>query len=220
MEAKFWLDKWSKNEIGFHEQRVHPLLTSYWSDVVARCENQVDASLQTSNVFVPLCGKSQDLLWLMAQDHHVYGIELSEIAVEAFFTENHISFTKTVLGSLIRYEGENITLWCGDYFSLQADMLPTISLFYDRAAFIALAPSSRQSYLEHLILLLANTATGLLIAIEYDDGLVNPPPHSISPNQVKAACAAELSCEPLARSDAEVKGKPCSEHALVIRMSN
>jgi len=33
-----------------------------------------------SVVFVPLCGKSRDMLWLREQGHQVLGVELSAIA--------------------------------------------------------------------------------------------------------------------------------------------
>ncbi len=51
-------------------------------------------------VFVPLCGKSIDMLWLVQQGFAVTGCEISELAVEQFFTENSIPYTKCKLVSL------------------------------------------------------------------------------------------------------------------------
>ncbi len=215
MEQKFWLDKWASNQIGFHENSVHPLLHTYWSQVVSRCRQQSEA-LQRQNVFVPLCGKSLDLLWLRDQGHHVFGIELSKIAVEAFFAENNLTFEKSTHASLDRYDAEHITLWCGDYFELQPDMVPPVSLFYDRAALIALDPGSRNKYLDHLMQLLTSDAHGLLITVEYDEHLVNPPPHSMPPQLVAVISTNSFSYEPFGTHAAQVKGKPCIEHALLM----
>ena len=82
MEANFWLERWQRNEIGFHEAKVHPLLREHWSTVTTL---HVD---QPHSVFVPLCGKSLDMIRLIEQGLYVYGVELSPVGVEAFFHEN------------------------------------------------------------------------------------------------------------------------------------
>jgi thiopurine S-methyltransferase len=43
-----------------------------------------------SKVFVPLCGKSSDMLWLLAQGYEVVGVELSPLAAQGFFAENQL----------------------------------------------------------------------------------------------------------------------------------
>lgn len=213
MDHKFWLDKWANNQIGFHENSVHPLLKTYWPSVVAERRQQ---SVAIDNVLVPLCGKSLDLLWLRDQGHHVFGIELSNIAVEAFFAENELTYEQSTIASLTRYDAENMTLWCGDYFELRLEMLPAISLFYDRAALIALDPTLRTKYMKHLRHLLTTDAQGLLITVEYNEGLVSPPPHSMPPEVVSGVSHSSFSYEPFGSHAAEVKGKPCSEHALLM----
>ena len=44
------------------------------------------------SVFVPLCGKTLDMVWLCQQGHTVVGCELSEIAALDFFKENSIPY--------------------------------------------------------------------------------------------------------------------------------
>ena len=76
MEADFWLNRWENNLTGFHLDEVNPHLKENWSAL------NLPAG---SRVFVPLCGKSLDLIWLAEQGHQVVGIELSHLAAEAFF---------------------------------------------------------------------------------------------------------------------------------------
>jgi thiopurine S-methyltransferase len=83
MEAEYWQSKWIENKIGFHQSEINKRLISYWPDIAA---NAVPGK-----VFVPLCGKSKDMLWLHQQGHSVVGVELSALAAEAFFTENNLS---------------------------------------------------------------------------------------------------------------------------------
>jgi thiopurine S-methyltransferase len=77
VDPDFWLDKWRHNEIGFHQAQPHPALAKYWP-LLGLARN--------SRVFVPLAGKSPDLVWLATAGHQVVGIELSPIAVAQFRT--------------------------------------------------------------------------------------------------------------------------------------
>ena len=78
MDTDFWLERWQNNQTGFHQDEINSYLTRYWSGL---------GLTQGSRVLVPLCGKSLDMLWLAEQGHSVVGIELSRLAIEAFFHE-------------------------------------------------------------------------------------------------------------------------------------
>ena len=81
MDADFWHARWQENRIGFHLPETHHLLVRYWP---------VLQTVPGERILVPLCGKSLDMLWLLEQGCRVTGIEISRIAVEAFFAENRI----------------------------------------------------------------------------------------------------------------------------------
>ncbi len=80
-DSEFWHKKWASNQIGFHLEDVNPLLIRYWDRTNPRASD---------NVLVPLCGKSEDLIWLAAKHDAVQGIEISDIAVRSFFAEHFI----------------------------------------------------------------------------------------------------------------------------------
>src|SRR5690242_4352745 len=82
VEASFWLERWERQQIGFHQRNINPRLLRFWPDL---------GLARGGAVFVPLCGKSTDMLWLHAQGHPVLGVELSPVAVAAFFTENDLA---------------------------------------------------------------------------------------------------------------------------------
>jgi thiopurine S-methyltransferase len=81
MQPEFWHKKWASNQIGFHLPQVNPYLQRFWPDLNLSSH---------ARVLVPLCGKSLDLLWLAGRGHRVLGIELSEKAVEGFFSEQQL----------------------------------------------------------------------------------------------------------------------------------
>ena len=79
MEADFWHNRWENNLTGFHLNEVNPHLKENWASMNMK---------SGTRIFVPLCGKSLDLIWLAEQGHQVVGVELSSLAIEAFYTEN------------------------------------------------------------------------------------------------------------------------------------
>lgn len=190
MQPAFWLDKWERGETGFHQNEVNPYLTRYWGRLNA-----------TGKVLVPLCGKSLDLWWLRSQGHEVLGVELSELAVQAFFEEAGQQPAVTTLNGFIRYEADGIALWCGDFFALTPADLVGYSAVYDRASLIALPPDLRQSYIRHLCGLFPRGARTLLVTLDYDQPEMSGPPFAVSDDEVHRLYSGRASIELLESRD-------------------
>ena len=177
MNPEFWQERWQQQQIGFHEGHANRLLCRHWPEEIgAGC----------ARVFVPLCGKSADLLWLRQQGHHVLGVELSELACRAFFEENGLPFEQTALGPFVRFHHDGLELWCGDFFALTPEHLATVDAFYDRASLIALPPSMRRDYARHLARCLPAGSRGLLISLAYPESAMAGPPFSVPDDEVSA----------------------------------
>lgn len=186
MEAGFWHERWEKGRLGFHQAEANARLAKYWP----RLEIENDTA-----VFVPLCGKSVDMVWIRDQGHGVRGIELSPIAVKAFFDEANVSCTETRHGSLQRFAGSGYEIDCGDFFDLEASDLQEMHGVYDRAALIALPPEMRRRYAARMARILPRRAKILLLTIEYDESKMNGPPHSVTPAEVDSLFGAEFEIE-------------------------
>jgi thiopurine S-methyltransferase len=89
VDASFWHDKWQRNQIGFHEPQANPLLLAHFDSLSLRAG---------SRIFVPLCGKTLDINWLLARGQRVVGAELSEIAVQQLFAG--LGVTRTSIFSM------------------------------------------------------------------------------------------------------------------------
>jgi thiopurine S-methyltransferase len=175
MENSFWHQRWENNEIPFHEAKANPLLVKHFR---ALSLNKGD------RVFVPLCGKTLDIHWLLSKGCRVAGAELSKIAVEQLFAELGIKPSLTTTGKLTRYSAENIDIFLGDIFDLAADILGPVDAVYDRAALVALPPPMRDQYTAHL-LKMTDCAPQLLICFDYDQSQLDGPPFSVSDPEVK-----------------------------------
>jgi thiopurine S-methyltransferase len=175
MNKDFWLERWKKNEVGFHQQEINTHLQEFWGRL----------NLPTGRrVFVPLCGKSRDMLWLRAQDYQLLGVEISPIAVHDFYTENQLIPRLSKLDPFERWESDLLVILAGDFFDLTAKLLKGVSGVYDRASLVAFPPEMRVSYATHLKAILPARAEILLVTMEYSQNEMQGPPFAVSENEV------------------------------------
>ena len=195
MEENFWHQKWQSNEIGFNQPQPNQLMQRYFPTSHLKPGDRI---------FVPLCGKSIDMLWLAGQGYKVIGIEISELACKAFFQENKIRVKITEAGDFIVYTSPEITLLTGDFFKLDTNHLGKIDAVYDRAALIALPAEVRQLYSAHLAQLVAPETKMMLIATSYDQTAMQGPPFSVDEKEVRALFGSHFDIK-------QLYSKPVSE---------
>ena len=174
IDAEFWHDKWKTGIIGFHQHEYHPALVKHWPQLKS-----------SKTVFVPLCGKTKDMLYLRHHGHEVLGVELSNTAIEDFASENKLQLITTTDAKFSLYRGESYDLRVGDFFDLSKNAFTNVGLVYDRAALIALPPDLRLQYVTHMQTLLSRGTEIMLITITYDQSKINPPPFSIAETEVE-----------------------------------
>ena len=167
MQPDFWLNRWRAALIGFHQAATDRRLMAYWPTLKLPA---------TSRVFVPLCGKSLDLLWLRTQGHTVSGVELSPIALESFCMEHGVPARRRKLADFDAFEAEDFSLFRGDFFKLTRSLLGDVAAVYDRAALISWAPPLRSAYVNHLTSLTSAGTQTLLIAVDYPQEQMSGPP--------------------------------------------
>jgi len=177
MEKEFWMERWERQEIGFHQDEVNPYLRQYWQEL---------HGTHGGAVFVPLCGKSRDMLWLSEQGHPVLGVELSPIAVLAFFEENGRVPQHNADGRFDSCEAGGIRILCGDFFDLHKQDLEHVSAVYDRASLVALPPELRERYARHLASILPSATQILLVTFDYPQQEMPGPPFAVSASEVAA----------------------------------
>ena len=177
MDTDYWCERWVRNETGFHQNEINPHLQRFWPELNLASGNRV---------FVPLCGKSRDMLWLREQGHEVVGVEICPLAVEAFFAENdlHTSVTKHATFSV--YQTEGLRLYCGDFFQMTSEDMAGVSAVFDRASLIALPPSMRSAYAAHMQTILASGVNILLVTLDYPQHEMQGPPFSVKEPEVRA----------------------------------
>jgi thiopurine S-methyltransferase len=177
MEPDYWHERWREGRIGFHRLGVDPQLLEHYGVLS-----------EAIRVLVPLCGKTFDLEWLVAHGFEVVGVELSELAVQAFFAERSLTPARSEQGTFVVYQHGNLAIWVGDFFATHSDELGTFDGVYDCAAMIALPAELRARYTAHLQTLLSAKAKILLLTLHFDAG--GGPPFSVPTEEVVAAYTA------------------------------
>ncbi len=205
MNASFWHNRWQANQTGWHECAVNPLLIAHFPSLSVP---------PGGRVFVPLCGKSLDLGWLLSRGYAVAGSELSEQAVTQLFAELGKEPSISEVGKFKLFRGEKIDIFVGDIFDLSREILGPVDAVYDRAALVALPEAMRVRYAAHLKTITA-LAPHLVIGYEYDQTAVAGPPFSVTPDELHRHYHDVYTLTPLARIEVPggLKGKcPAMEH--------
>lgn len=152
-----WQANWRANRIPFHLSHVHPLLARFWPAL---------GLAGAGRVFVPLCGKSLDVMWLHGQGHPVVGVELSSLAVRALFKAAGLRPERESQRGLVRWQQAGVEIFGGDFFALTAAHLLGVQAVYDRAALTALSEVLREPYVAHLHAILPEDCQILLLTVE------------------------------------------------------
>ena len=186
VDNDFWFDCWEKNnKLGLNQEAPNATLIKYFSTL---------SLPKKSRVFVPLCGKSIDMIWLLEQNMEVVGVELSPLAIQAFFEENNLQYTKKTLGEFNLWQAKDrpITLLEGDIFLFESTDQSDLELLipapfdfvYDRASLIALPTKIRKNYYDLYKSLMGSKSKALLLTIEYESPKFEGPPFSVPEKEV------------------------------------
>lgn len=217
MNPEFWHKRWQEKRIGFNQSAVNPLLTEYI--------DHLDLAAG-SRIFVPLCGKSIDMVWLAAQGYDLVGVELVESAVKEFFSENRILYTiiNHPRNPNIKYyhwqhENQKIEILVADIFSLSIEDIDYIDAVYDKAALIALPADMRPDYSEQ-IRKVSDNAPQLLITLNYDQSKKDGPPFSINGEQLQQYYGSHYQLCELASEPSSIGSAPdlkVTEHIWLLK---
>lgn len=174
MDKPFWHQKWESNEIAFHCSEANPLLVKYFDKL---------SLAKGARVFLPLCGKSLDIPWLLSNGFRAVGAELCRIAVEQLFSELGVEPKISRVESVDHYSAKDIDIFVGDIFDLSREMLGPVDAVYDRAALVALPADMRNRYTAQ-VTAITDEAPQILICYEYDQSLMEGPPFSINGEEI------------------------------------
>ena len=184
MKIDFWLDRWDNDKLGFHQDKVNPYLSYFYGEKGPGVELR-----DKLKVFVPLCGKSKDLLWLAQNGYEVFGVECSDRAVKSFFEENALNYKHVEKEGAGLYLCDDdrfsrIEIYQGDFFALEDNSLEGVTDIFDRASLVALPVDMRQDYVNKITALQKSGTRTLLVTLNFDPAEMEGPPFAVTDEEV------------------------------------
>lgn len=192
MDPEFWHERWSRDEIGFHQHDFNTHMQTFIGHLDLR---------PGAHIFVPLCGKSRDLVWLLQQGYRVSGVEISLRAVTDFFVENQLVPRVTEIPGGQLFQAPGLDLFCADFFGPGLAGMAAVDAVYDRAALVALPPEMRVAYVHHLLESIRPGVRTLLVTLDYPQHEMRGPPFAVTLGEVESLYADTCLIERLHSED-------------------
>ncbi|WP_343561425.1 thiopurine S-methyltransferase [Kiloniella sp. b19] len=188
MDAEFWHQKWRDGKLPFSMDDITAQLKQNFHRLGLK---------PGARVFVPLCGSTLDIGWLLSEGYYVVGAELSDRAITRLLQDIEIVPDHRDAGAMRHYYTEGLEIYGGDIFALTPAQLGKVDAIYDRAALAALPEEIREAYSEHLQEL-TGTAPQLMICYDYEQELMDGPPFAINDEEVLTHYTSTYTVEKIA----------------------
>jgi Thiopurine S-methyltransferase (TPMT) len=137
----------------------------------------------SESFFVPLCGDDPATSFASQHGHYVYGLEFATHPLETQRNERFkgVTFTESqdskVNGGLKTFTSDKATFYNGDFFQFEPSK--QVDVWYDRAAFIAVKPNNRASYMDIAVKTMKPGSLFFLSCVSYPDGAKDRPPYAV-----------------------------------------
>ena len=125
--------KAKKSEDTDYLKKVDPILIENIKELTAGRSNL--------RIFVPMCGKTRDMLWLAEQGHTIIGVEINARYIKAFFRDAELEYTLrsgqiTPKKKVTVYEAKDrdITLYQCDIFDYTKEVSGQFDAIWDQSA--------------------------------------------------------------------------------------
>ena len=217
-----WNTAWKEGPFPWHEEQVNNMLQKHIHDLT---EGKPDLC-----IFVPLCGKTVDLLWLANKGYSVVGAECSRDAIVSFFQESGLEFTTDAIniapngGYVHRAKEKDITIFECDIFYLTSDVVGRkVDGVWGRATISALEGEPlRRKYVNVISSLLAPNGRWMVDTFDFDpNDNPNGPgkgPHSFSLEEAKKIFCQKFALQVLDHMEYDVGEGPFNANSALSKM--
>jgi len=174
-----WINCYAAGTMPWHLKDVNHFLKKY---ITTLTENK---DVSGKRVLIPLCGKTVDMKFLYEQGLTVVGIELLDVAIQSFATENNMLLTaETKESYTIHTFDERLKIFQGDLFQFTPDMLGGLfDFWWDCGSLTAMVNEEDHKYMQLILSLMKTNSRGLITLFQYEPSVYIGRPKSI--NQAK-----------------------------------
>ncbi|XP_072026650.1 probable thiopurine S-methyltransferase [Amphiura filiformis] len=193
MKLGDWVTQWENGRTKFHKSAVHPMLLKHIDRLVEGKDKP--------RFYLPLCGKSVDLKWLLDRGYAVIGCEIAELGIQQFFEEHDIKYKTEKMteieGTVYKGTDDDITIYSCDFFKLTSAIMSKVDCIWDRGSMAAINPEDRQKYSEVIIELMKPDSRYLLDMFQLEHHTFAGPPHNFEPEDAQKLYGTKCTVEHL-----------------------
>ena len=179
VKREHWKKAWDVDDIGFHQAQVHEDLVKH-RNIFSR---------PNCRVYIPLCGKSVDLVYLANLGCDVVGCEFVEKAIKDFFDEQKLEYTITesTTANVVVYKAvaKKITLYLGDFFAVTSSVIGKFDAIWDRGGLVAINEADQEAYAKVVKDLMAPKCCYLVNLMSITGKNYAGPPHSFNEEAIE-----------------------------------
>lgn len=195
-----WVQRWAVGNTAFHQPKYDPFLEKREDEMFGG---------KAKSLFLPLCGKTPDMMWMYEHGHTVCGVEIAEQAIKELFEENKIEVDIQDIpdvGKLYKSKDGRLSVYVADLFDMSAKLCGTFDIIWDSRSFVAINLCDHEIYRDLLLSLMKKDGLYVLSTIDYDPAVWPGPPHNIPDKLVRDVFGEVCNIELL--EEEERTGKP------------
>lgn len=174
VESEFWKEAWDVNNIGFHQEKLNPIMVEKFKDI----------DLEGKNVLIPLAGKTRDINFFTQRKANVIAVEVVEKAIHDYFNESSIDYNKETHKTYSLYSSPFLKFYHTDFFDADNLIDAEIHYVYDRASNVALPPELRKKYYAVIDKLTTTKTNFLIITYEHNGDSDFGPPFMVPAKEI------------------------------------
>lgn len=152
--VEYWADRWAENRTGWHNPKVNPFLKRHYEVVTGKklpeepltpgSEEFVNNSKK--KWYIPLCGKTLDVAFLLGLGYKVFAVEGVRKAIETLDEESRLGLQFDEKRSVFTGADGILEIYFGDLFQCPIEEFGPLDYVWDRGSIIAFEYRFRQSY--------------------------------------------------------------------------
>lgn len=183
---EYWADRYKRRCFEWHIEEVHPHLLKYLSLLT-----QQDSSTEPKNedkklkFFLPLCGKTKDIPFLLNLGFQVFGVEAVDSVIQEFIQENNVELVFDKENLIYHTKDNQLKIYHGDLFACPIEKYGPFDCVWDRASLIALDYHFRPGYLDMMKRAVKDhDFRYLLQSVKFDKNKYGGPPRCVDNEDV------------------------------------
>lgn len=181
---EYWTHLWKEGQSIWNQEGVTKLLIENKETILA--------GKRDARVFIPLCGKAQELKWFYDMGHSVVGVEFVEECVRINFHENGLQMEEAtcpiIKCKILRTPDHRLQVFICNIFDFKRECVGPVDIVWDRSGFTAMKLEERGRYAAVIKDLLAPDFSYGMWTVVYDAQTI---PNKVAPRSAGEAAIRE-----------------------------